>query len=504
MLLSVKNRIILVLSTIVLFVSVVVHFLHRFLNLSDFFGHVHSHQISYITNIFLFVPIVLFIICFVLYRLKKDHPLLPLLNTLTITFSSMSMIAGGEGMVEYHFSIFMVVAMVGYYERVNLILIMTGLFAIQHLAGTVVLTEYVFGTHHYTFSMVLIHAVFLIGTSGAIIWQIINKRKLVADLDEREEKQQILNGIVEKLSLTSEKLIQASSQIKTNYDSNRLALKDIVTHIQEISSAANTQKAQTIDSSKSIQEIASGIEQIAVTSSNVSEVSLKTVQEATDGNAMIQKTVQQMNSINDTVSISSEKVMLLNHRSKEIGEIVGLITDISSQTNLLALNAAIEAARAGEQGKGFAVVADEVRKLAEQSSESASKITELVNAIQEDTNTSVDSMNQIMNEVRGGLDIVQETGEIFGKIQTSIDGVANQIKEISFSTREVTAASEQASASFQEMTSFAETATDHAVNVANASEEQLSSVEFLSDLIATLNGVTLELEELIKKTEELK
>lgn len=436
--------------------------------------------------------------------MNREHPFLPLFNTLTITFSSVSMIAGGEGMVEYHFSIFMVVAIIGYYESIKLILIMTAIFAVQHLAGVFYISEYVFGTDSYPFSMVMIHALFLIGTSGAIIWQTANKRKLVADLDEKEKKQELLNGIIEKLSHTSEKLIDESGKLKHNYESNQVALKEIVSGIQEISAGAETQKNKTVQSSQAIQDIATGVQNIATTSTEASEVSLNTVQEANDGNDMIQKTVDQMNSINDKVSSSSDTIKLLNSRSREIGEIVELITDISSQTNLLALNAAIEAARAGEHGKGFAVVADEVRQLAEESANSANRITELVQSIQEDTTTSADSMNEAMTSVKDGLRIVQDTGEIFGKIHTSVEGVAEQIKQISSSAKDVSDVSEQSSATIQEMTAFAEEATDNAQNVASSSDEQLESTEFLSTLIATLNEISHELEELVSKTEELK
>ncbi|HJV46824.1 MAG TPA: methyl-accepting chemotaxis protein [Bacillota bacterium] len=506
MLINVKNRIILILSAMVLLSSCIVYFIHQSLHISQYLGYSHIVHSNLVINIFLCIPILFFTITILLYRTKKDHLLIPLLNTLTMTFSSMAMITSGDGMVEYHFSIFMVVAILGYYENIQLILIMTGLFAIQHIVGYLFLSEYIFGNVHgeYSFSMVFIHAVFLIGTSGAIIWQIKQKKKLLNKLNEKEKNQQVLSGIIEKLSFTSEKLTDSSVELQNNYELNRSAIKEIVAHIQEVSSGSNIQKKQTIESSEIIKEITNGIQRIVEASLDVSEVSISTAQEADRGNAMIQKTVKQINSISETVNISSETVQLLNNRSREIGEIVGLITDIASQTNLLALNAAIEAARAGEHGKGFAVVAEEVRKLAEQSAGSASRITGLIQAIQVETNTSVESMNSVIEEVKVGLEIVQQTGEIFEKILTSIAGVSDQIKQISHSAEEVSAGSEQASTSIQEMTIFAEEVTINAENVANNSVQQLDSVEFLASLISTLNGITLELQELIQNTRELK
>lgn len=494
----------LILSGLVLTVSFIIHLIHRVLNVSDIWGHQAVEQITFITNIFLLIPVILFIISFSLYQSKKDHRLLPLLNTLTITFSSISMIAGGEGMVEYHFSIFMVVAIIGYYEQIKLILVMTSIFAVQHLAGFFFMSEYVFGTNTYPFSMMIIHALFLIGTSSAIIWQTKHKNNLVENLDESEEKQRILSAIIERLSVTSDKLIASSSQLKNNYNSNQETLSSMISQMKEISSGAETQKIQTVESSNLIQEIVTGIQHIASVSSDVSLSSINTSEDASNGNAMIQEAVQQMNAISETVSTTSQTVKHLNNRSKEIGKIVELITEIASQTNLLALNTAIEAARAGEYGEGFAVVADEVRKLADQSAGFASEITSLIETIQKDTVVSEDSMNKVIDEVNEGRRIVQATGQIFGKINHSIDNVTGRVQHISLAAGNVSAATEQASASMQEMTSFAETATAHAQSVADSSDLQLSSIEFLATLISTLNEIALELEGLIKQTEELK
>ncbi|MGP4040330.1 methyl-accepting chemotaxis protein [Gracilibacillus sp. D59] len=494
-----KNRIILILSFIVLIVSVVVHMLHRLFNISEFWGHHGAEQLIFITNSFLFIPIILFVVTLILYKKKSDHSLIPLMNTLTITFSSMSMIAGGEGMVEYHFSIFMVVAMIGYYEKINLILVMTALFAIQHLAGYFFIAEYVFGTDSYPLSMILVHAVFLIGTSGAIIWQVLHKRKLIGDLDEKEQKQLVLSGIVDNLSLTSEKVIEVSSQLKKINQSNQTIFKESVSYIQHISNGALSQKKQVEDTAMSTQVITTDIQDIARTSSEVAGITHKAEQNADDGNIMIQKTVEQMDNINEKVRTTSDTVQLLNNRSKEIDGIVSIITDISSQTNLLALNAAIEAARAGEHGKGFAVVADEVRKLSEQTVDSASQIASLVQSIQRETITSVDSMHHVINEVENGQEIVRETGKIFGNIHSSIGNVATQIKQILHSSEKASSIAQQVKENIQEVTAIVEATTDHAQKAVKKNEEQMISHEHLSELITSLNEITMKLEELMEE-----
>ncbi|MGI2294440.1 methyl-accepting chemotaxis protein [Paenibacillus sp. GXUN7292] len=504
---SEKNRIMLLLTVIVLIVSIIVHFLHRFFSISDYWSGTHGihfdEQISLVTNMFLIAPVIFFTAALVLLRTNRDHPYVPLMNTLAITFSSISMIAGGEGMVEYHFSIFMVLAIVGYYEKITLIVIMTVLFAVQHIAGYFFLGAYVYGVTEYPFSMVAIHALFLIGTAGAIMWQIMHKRRLQTDLDEKVHKQQILNGIMERLSCSADKLFQAASQLNSNYESNRRAIKGMVKHIQDISSGATTQKRQTEESSLAIQEIASGVHQIAETSRTVSDISIKTANEATEGNIMINKVVEQVLRISEKVTISSEKIKMLSRRSEEIKGMVHFITQIASQTNLLALNAAIEATRAGENGDGFAVVAHEVRKLAEQSVDAASKITGIINFILEDTSVSSDSMDQVIQEMQTGLEMVHHTGRAFGIIHTSINAVADQIKHISMSSGEVSASAQQVTSTVYEMARFAQTVTENAQNVADSSEEQLGSVEEIAALITTLGGITEELQELIKKTEEL-
>ncbi len=138
-------------------------------------------------------------------------------------------------------------------------------------------------------------------------------------------------------------------------------------------------------------------------------------------------------------------MMALGDRSKQIGEIVSVIKDIADQTNLLALNAAIEAARAGEQGRGFAVVADEVRKLAEKTAHSTSEIGGMINAIQAETEKAVVSMGEGTKKVKVGVELANQAGEGLHKIVDSVNGLQTMVQQIASATEEMSTVSEQIS-----------------------------------------------------------
>lgn len=274
--------------------------------------------------------------------------------------------------------------------------------------------------------------------------------------------------------------------------------------MQEISRGADIQKRQTEQCSGAMQEIASDMRHIAELSSAVASATANAAEEAHEGNRMIVQTVQQMQRIDAELNKSSEQAKMLSLHSREIGDIVDIMKQMDSQTNMLALNAGIEAARAGEHGKRFAVVAGEVRKLAEQSVHSANRIAGLIEPIQEETALSAASMDLVIQEMRTGQELIQQTGEAFGRIQASIDGMAEPIRVISAAAREVSASTEQVSASIHEVAHLTETATAKAQQVSDSAESQLSSVENLFASMMTLSKIALELQELIKKTEALK
>ena len=225
------------------------------------------------------------------------------------------------------------------------------------------------------------------------------------------------------------------------------------TSVQVASSAQETQatamhlaeaaehQAQEINSATDrINEIAASINQVSRNSADSAEVAQRSVQIATNGAGVVRQTIAGMDSIRDQIQETSKRIKRLGESSQEIGSIVELINDISEQTNILALNAAIQAASAGEAGRGFAVVADEVQRLAERSSSATKRIESLVQTIQADTNEAVSSMEQTTSEVVAGARLAEDAGTALGEIEKVSADLSGLIQGIS------TAAAQQSSA----------------------------------------------------------
>nr|WP_275581922.1 methyl-accepting chemotaxis protein [Brevibacillus fulvus] len=243
------------------------------------------------------------------------------------------------------------------------------------------------------------------------------------------------------------------------------------------------------------------MEIIAKNAEDVTDIAKRAVQRATSGGESVKTVVTQMNTINQTVLESAAVVKVLGDRSQEISQIIEVITGIAAQTNLLALNAAIEAARAGEHGRGFAVVADEVRKLAEQSSASAERISQLISLIQEEIIQTVSAMDTATAEVANGMVTVQAVGETFKHIHENINEVTQEITEVTEAIVKASAGSEQLGELMNHVAAIANESAAGTQTVSAATEEQLASME---EITASAHSLAKRAEELLSLINQFK
>ncbi|AFM43513.1 methyl-accepting chemotaxis protein [Desulfosporosinus acidiphilus SJ4] len=308
-----------------------------------------------------------------------------------------------------------------------------------------------------------------------------------------------LNQLVKQVSSSAAQVAASSQQLSAGAEQSAQASSQVAAAIMEVSQGAEKQLNAMNESSAIVEQMSAGIQQMVENAKVVVRSSEKTALSASEGSAAIDKTIQQMATIDQTVTGSAEVVMTLGERSKEIGQIVDTISGIAAQTNLLALNAAIEAARAGEQGKGFAVVADEVRKLAEQSQEASQQIAALIHEIQQDTQKAVLSINEGTHQVKLGTEVAETAGQAFKEISTLIEDVTTQVGEISGEIQQMALGNERIVASVSEVFDTSRIITDQTQTVSAATEEQTASVQEIASSSKFLSTMAEELQAALKK-----
>jgi methyl-accepting chemotaxis protein len=236
-----------------------------------------------------------------------------------------------------------------------------------------------------------------------------------------------LHGLIRSIADTAEHVASASEEISSA--------------ATQQSQGAETQKDQAGQVATAMQQMSSTVMQVSENSTRAAEASRQAADTARQGGAIVEQTLHKMHTIADSVESTAKKMEELGKSSDQIGRIAGVIDDIADQTNLLALNAAIEAARAGEQGRGFAVVADEVRKLAERTTTATKEIAQMINNIQGETKTAVTAMQAGTSQVEEGVQFTSRAGDSLKQIIQMSEQVGEMITQIA------TAATEQSSAS---------------------------------------------------------
>ncbi|MFT8319996.1 MAG: methyl-accepting chemotaxis protein [Bacillus sp. (in: firmicutes)] len=310
-----------------------------------------------------------------------------------------------------------------------------------------------------------------------------------------------LRDMISKITAAEENLSVTSKELFHNKEVLTKEAGDVQEAVSHVAKGSGAQLEGATETANSMEYVTGNVTAIANSSASVSEYTVGVNKYASKGNEMIQQTIMQMKKIDSVSSQTSSIIDSLEKRTNKIGQLTGAITDIADQTNLLALNAAIEAARAGENGKGFTVVAEEVRKLAEQSKDSSQHIIELISAILLDMTNIISSNNESRTEISNGLTAVQNAGEAFHNILESIQNITSQLQEVSASSEEISANAEEVSASVQELAGIAEQNVVSTNQMQSSTEQQLHSMDKVAATINQLNEMAQELRAIMAKFE---
>jgi methyl-accepting chemotaxis protein len=277
--------------------------------------------------------------------------------------------------------------------------------------------------------------------------------------------------LLEAMKAMTDKLRDVVGRIKQASDSVASGSEELSASSEEITRTMSDQSQRSSQIATAAEEMSQTVIDIAKNASTIAQSSAETAGIAQKGAAVVDKSMTETRTIADTVNQSAMVMQSLGTTSSQIGEIVAVINDIADQTNLLALNAAIEAARAGEQGRGFAVVADEVRKLAERTAKATAEISKMIGAIQGEVGNAVESMNNTNKQVEIGLQYSVEAGDQLKSIVSSVTTLQGMVSQIATATEEMSTTSESISGDIQAVSSGAREISLGSDQIAQSSAE---------------------------------
>ena len=298
----------------------------------------------------------------------------------------------------------------------------------------------------------------------------------------------------QQIASSSQQVAKGAADQASALQESLKALEALSQTIDQIAHGAQEQAALIEKNVQLVSQVSTAITQISGNAQQATQGARVAAESAEKGAAMSRETVKGMENIKKTIDMASSKVNGLGERSKEIGKIVSAIDDIADQTNLLALNAAVEAARAGEQGRGFAVVADEVRKLAERSQAATKEIADLIGGIQSGVAETVAAMEKGTREVDSGYEQANKAGQSLDEILERSKAMGIQVEQISSASQQLTAMStemvklsdnvsaivEQNTAATEEMAATAREVSKSVESVAGVAEENSAATEQVS------------------------
>ncbi|MCM3705834.1 MULTISPECIES: methyl-accepting chemotaxis protein [Cytobacillus] len=308
-----------------------------------------------------------------------------------------------------------------------------------------------------------------------------------------------LQTMIQEINAVSGYVTERSGELNIAANEVKAASQQVASTMQELSGGAEDQAGSATRLSLLMDEYLEKVKEAAYSGNEIKSASTEVLSLTEDGNKLMKKSQEQMGLINQIMKSSVDKVNGLDDQTKQISRLVKVIKEIADQTNLLALNAAIEAARAGEHGRGFAVVADEVRKLAEQVSYSVSDITRIVGGIQTESNSVAVSLQTGYVQVEKGTEQIQLTGQTFQRIYEAINSMSANVSDISSSLEQVSINSSHMNQSIGNIAAVSEESAAGIEQTSASMAQTNHSMEEISDNALSLSELAEQLNEMIAK-----
>ncbi len=483
-----ENFLMILLSVLTVGLSIVVFVIHHIMGLfSDYLllqaMGPYSKNITILLYVFMIIPIILLIKSIFLYKRERLNKFLPTMFTLTLTFASIAIIAAGEGLVEYHFSIFMVLAMIAYLGSIKQVLLSTVIFAIQHFGGYFLFPQLLCGTTEYRFSLLMIHAVFLLSTSGALTLLIsIRNRSEAIQVQERLESAENRRKMNETLAMAIQNIETTSAELAASSNDSNEATILIQEAIQKLSETIADEVSDVVNSEQQIERLFNDLSQVRNLAEQSRDSARQSSETAIQGKEFILKTQSQFEKTKSVVNDLANKLTTYDKEVANINTLATTINRISDQTKLLALNASIEAARAGQYGVGFAIVANEVGKLAAQTEETSAEIQQLALLIGGDSKELLKETEHVLHELQLSGDYMKQSKMIFHEIT---EETLEATKQLGISTQyavKVDQSSKFLRESIQHIHQLLKRNKENVRQISISSEEQLASFEDLVGL----------------------
>ncbi|HXI10565.1 MAG TPA: HAMP domain-containing methyl-accepting chemotaxis protein, partial [Thermodesulfobacteriota bacterium] len=344
----------------------------------------------------------------------------------------------------------------------------------------------------------LVAFVFMWATNSQIIRPIIRIKEVVEEFSRGE----LTNRTNVKVHFLGKAIKDEITDLSDSVDTMAVQMSEVIGRITDssnhlasaseqlssssvqISEGADRQSSQTSQVATAMEEMNATVIEVAKSSQQASD-SARTAQDiASKGGDVVTQAISAMKEVAESTSVTADTIKRLGRSSEEIGTIVSVINDIADQTNLLALNAAIEAARAGEQGRGFAVVADEVRKLAERTTKATKEISGMIKTIQNETGKAVDAMDAGTDKVENGVKLANQAGDALKQIVTGVENVTDMISHIATSAEEQSSTTDEITRNMDSIAEVAKSNVAAIAEVSNATNELAHLATELKELVA--------------------